>query len=67
TITIVGFLQVFISDVDPGAQGKVDAFILNVAGCGSGGSGSGGSGSGGGGTIVNSGGALFPVRLINPN
>ena len=67
TITIVGFLQVFITDVDPGAQGRVDAIILNVAGCGSGGSGSDGGGSDGSGTIVNSGGSLFPVRLINSN
>lgn len=64
TVTILGFLQVFINSVGP-PQATVNATILNVAGCGAGGSG-GGSGGGGGGTVVGSGGSLFPVRLVQP-
>ena len=61
TVTIIGFLQVFIKDVTGG--GDVQAYVLNVSGCGSG-SGSGGeppvnAGGGGGG------GSPIPVRLIH--
>lgn len=81
TVTIVGFLQVFITQVDKSAQGRVQSVILNVAGCAAGGSGGGSSGgsggggtggggdtgSGGGGTInATPGGSLLPVRLIRP-
>ena len=78
-VTIIGFLQLFIHNVDKGAQGRVNSTILNIAGCGGGGSGDGGSGGGapppddgsGGGTpstgaIIGPGGSLFPVRLIRP-
>ena len=71
-VTIIGFLQVFINNVEKGAQGTVNATILNVAGCGAGGSGGGtggetgggGSTTPGGGVIVGPGGSLFPVRLV---
>ena len=59
SITIVGFLQAFIHNVDPGAQGTVNATIINVAGCG-------GGGGGGGGAVITTGGSLFPVRLVQP-
>jgi len=78
TVTIVGFLQVFVEKVGP-PQATVVGYLLNVAGCGPGGSGggsgtggstggsgggSGGSGSGGSGSITSAGGSLFPVRLV---
>lgn len=79
SIQIVGFLQMFIEKTGPPQQ-TVTGYILNVAGCGSGGSGGGsgsgsggggstgggGGGSGGGGTITGGGASLFPVRLIRP-
>lgn len=78
TVTVVGFLQVFIEKVGV-PQGTVRAFVLNVAGCGSGGSGGGsgsgsgggsgedGSGSGSGGPITGPGGSPFPIRLVRPS
>lgn len=78
TITIVGFLEVFVEKVGP-PQSTTTGYIMNVAGCGAGGSGggSGGGGSGGGGTgggggggsgtiTGGIGGGLLPVRLIRP-
>jgi Flp pilus assembly protein TadG len=57
SVTIVGFLQVFIEDVNAG--GDVTAMIMGVGGCGGGGSGSG--------TPVSSGGSSpIPVRLVQP-
>jgi hypothetical protein len=57
TVTIVGFLQVFINGVDE--YGNVDVTVLNVAGC-----------SNGGGTPVSaspvSGSSPVPIRLITP-
>jgi hypothetical protein len=54
TVTIVGFLQLFVDDVRP--NGDVDAHILNVSGCGSNVSGS----------VVSGGGVSpIPVRLIH--
>jgi len=72
SVTIVGFLQLFLTQADKGAQGTTSARVLNVSGCGpgspGGGPGSGGSGSGGGssggGASIGSGGALFPIRLV---
>ena len=65
TVTILGFLQVFIKGVRPGSQGTVDAYVLNVAGCGTPGGG-GGGGAGGSGVIGGGGYTPFPVRLIRP-
>jgi len=54
TVTIVGFLQLFVDYLDP--TGDVHAHILNVSGCGSNGSG----------TLVSGGGvSSIPVRLIH--
>ncbi|MCH8267805.1 MAG: hypothetical protein IH846_09835 [Acidobacteria bacterium] len=74
TVIIVGFLQIFITNVEKAAQGKINGVILNVAGCGGGGggggssSGCGGGGSGGGsdsgGPVSGGSGSLFPVRLV---
>ncbi len=58
TITIIGFLQVFITNVSGG--GDVNAKVLNVSGCGS------GSGSGGEPPVnAGVGGSPIPVRLIH--
>ena len=60
TVTILGYLQVFITGVTGG--GDVSAVVLNVGGCGSG-----GGGGGGGGPVIGGGGAFIPVRLVrNP-
>jgi hypothetical protein len=70
TVTIVGFLEVFVKEVRQ-PQNTVDAYILNVSGCGSTAGGGGGplcDGTGGGSGSVGSGGSPTPVRLIqNPD
>ena len=53
TFTVIGYLQVFIADVDA-ATGKVSAYILNVSGCGSSPSG----------TAIQGAATSVPVRLI---
>jgi hypothetical protein len=71
SVTIVGFMQMFVRRVT-NPQNTVEAYILNVSGCGAGGGGtmscgtggSGGGGGGGGGGPVGSGYTPFPVRLI---
>jgi Putative Flp pilus-assembly TadE/G-like len=55
TVTIVGFLQVFINSVDQ--WGNVNVTVLNVAGCG--------NGTKGTGTAL-AGSSPVPVRLITP-
>jgi hypothetical protein len=74
TITIIGFMRVFIKDVTQGggggngAGGNVDAYILDVAGCNSQGPGGGGGGGGGGsnGGPTGAAGSPIPVRLVHP-
>jgi hypothetical protein len=56
TVTIVGFLQVFINGVD--AYGDVNVTVLNVAGC------SNGSGGNVGSAVTGS--SPVPIRLITP-
>ena len=67
-VVIVGFLEIFITNVDKGAQGTIHGVILNIAGCGAGGGGgdssSGCGSSSGGGGPVGGGGSLLPVRLV---
>ncbi len=58
TVTIVGFLQVFIINTDPGGFGTVQATVLNVAGCG--------NGTGGSTGTAVTGSSPVPVRLITP-
>jgi len=48
TITVIGFMQVFVEKVDASAQNTVTGRILNVVGCGSGGGRGGGAGAGAG-------------------
>ena len=56
-VTIVGFLQVFINQVDQ--YGNVSVTILNVAGCGN------GTGTPAGSTPI-TGSSPVPIRLITP-
>jgi Putative Flp pilus-assembly TadE/G-like len=61
TVTFVGFMQVFIVDVQHnGKDDPVDFVILNVSGCGS--SAPNCSSSGGG--VGGGGGSLIPIRLV---
>jgi len=62
-VTIVGFAQIFVSQVD--TNGDVEGYVLSVAGCGSAGGGGCGIGAGSG-TSIN-GPSLIPVRLIAPS
>ncbi len=55
TVTILGFLQVFITNVS--SSGDVNGVVLNVSGCG--------SRSGSGGVVTGGGGAPVPVRLVH--
>ncbi|HVB29624.1 MAG TPA: pilus assembly protein TadG-related protein [Terriglobia bacterium] len=68
TVTITGFIQLFVRYEDGSNQGNVYADVMNISSCAAGaGSGSGGSGSGGGSggtTISTGGGTPIPVRLI---
>jgi len=74
TITVVGYLQLFIKDIQHhggGALGPtddIDVIILNVSSCGAGGGtcGTGGSGQGTGGTVAGGGTGFVPVRLVHP-
>jgi hypothetical protein len=60
SVTIVGYLQLFIVGVS--GQANVTAVVLNVSACGN----NGGSCGSSGGTVA-SGGSLFPIRLVrNP-
>ena len=64
TVTIVGFMQMFVEG-ETNPQGTVNAYIVSLSTCGAGGSSSGGSS--GGGTIVGGAIASVPVRLVkNP-
>jgi Flp pilus assembly protein TadG len=56
-VNIVGFLQVFINQVDPVVNGGVKVTVLNVAGCGTGVT---------NGTTAMTGSSPVPVRLITP-
>jgi Flp pilus assembly protein TadG len=63
TVPIVGFLQVFLTDVSTGGgnAGDVHAYILNVAGCGA----NGGGGGGAGGPVGGGGASPVPIRLVH--
>ena len=66
TVTIIGYMQLFIKDVAHHGSGlgqtdDVDAIIMNVTTCGAG-----GSGQGTGGTVAGSGAGFVPVRLVHP-
>ena len=67
TVTIIGFIQLFVRYEDGSNQGNVLAYVMNVSSCaaGAGGGGGGGGGGGSGGTTVTSGGSSpIPIRLI---
>jgi Putative Flp pilus-assembly TadE/G-like len=66
TVTITGFIQLFVKYEDGSNQGNVYADVMNVSSCAAGaGSGSGGGSGGTGGTTISTGGGSpIPVRLI---
>ena len=70
SVTVIGFLQLFIDRTEKGNQGNVRTTILNIAGCGTG---TAGDSTGGSGETsirpptIDAGGSLFPVRLIRPS
>lgn len=64
TVTVIGFIQIFVDYEDGSNQGNVYAHIMNISSCAGGASGGGGSGGGSGSTTVASGGSPIPVRLI---
>ncbi len=65
TVTIIGFIQLFVEYEDGSNNGNVYAYVMNVSSCANGvGSGSGGGTGGTGGTISTGGSSPIPVRLI---
>jgi hypothetical protein len=76
TVTVVGYLQMFITDViHNGTDDIIDAIITNVMSCGAatggtcaagGNAGAGGGGSGSTGTVTAGGAGFAPVRLVHP-
>ncbi|HXH49218.1 MAG TPA: pilus assembly protein TadG-related protein [Terriglobia bacterium] len=65
TVTVIGFIQLFIRYEDGSNQGNVLAYVMNVSSCAAGAGGGGGGGGGGtGGTISGGGSSPIPVRLI---
>jgi hypothetical protein len=68
-VTVVGYLQMFIQMAKHvGNDDQVQAVILNVSTCGSGGGtcGASGGGSGTSGTVSGGGAGFVPVRLVHP-
>jgi len=74
TVTIVGYLQLFIQSIHHGGGGGggqddfITATIMNASSCGHGGGscGTGGSGQGSGGAVSGGGSGFIPVRLVHP-
>ena len=65
TVTIMGFIQLFVRYEDGSNQGNVLAYVMNISSCAQGGGGGGGgSGGGTGGTISTGGSSPIPIRLI---
>lgn len=61
SVTVVGYMQIFINYVShTGNDDSINAYILNIAACQSGG----GTCSSGGGTVSGGGQSLIPVRLV---
>jgi hypothetical protein len=63
-VSVVGFLQVFVTQTESASQKAVDVVILNATSCGGA---PGGGGGGSGGTVVSSAGSPIPIRLIRTN
>jgi len=76
TVTVVGYLQMFITDVKhSGPDDIINGIVTNVMSCGAGTGGScatggnagaGGGGSGAGGTVTAGGAGFAPIRLVHP-
>ena len=69
TVTVVGYLQVFIQDIThSGKDDFIDVIIMNASSCGTQGGSScgttGGGNTGGGGTVGGGGASFIPVRLV---
>jgi Flp pilus assembly protein TadG len=63
SVTVIGYMQVFINYVTHnGTDDAINAYILNIAVCQSGGSC--GNGGGGAGTVSGGGQSLIPVRIV---
>ena len=58
TVDIIGFIQMFIKD-ERNPQGTVEAYVINIAGCG--------SGRGGTSPVTSGGVSPLPVRLVQPS
>ena len=69
TVTIIGFMQLFIESVQPnGSSDDIVGMIVNISGCGTNGGtcgGGGGGGSGNSSSISGGGTSAIPVRLIH--
>lgn len=63
SVTITGFVQLFIRDYAQNQQGTVYAYVIGISGCGSGTTTTGTTGSSG--AVTSSYGSTVPVRLIN--
>jgi hypothetical protein len=76
TVTVIGYLQMFITDVKhTGTDDIINGIITNVMSCGAGtggtcgtggNAGAGGGGSGTGGTVTAGGAGFAPIRLVHP-
>jgi hypothetical protein len=69
TVTIVGYLQLFIQGINHnGKDDFITATIMNASSCGGGGGscGTGGNGQGSGGGVSGGGSGFIPVRLVHP-
>ena len=75
-VTVTGYLQMFITDVQHNATDDIiNGIVINVMSCGAnlggscgtgGNQGAGGGGSGTGGTVTGGGAGFVPVRLVHP-
>jgi len=67
-VSIVGWMQLFIKDIQhQGQNDNIDVIVLNATGCGTSGSGGGSNSCASGGGAVGGGGGFLPVRLVqNP-
>jgi hypothetical protein len=63
-VSVVGYLQVFVTQTESASEKAIDVVILNATSCGGA---PGGSGGGSNGSVVSSAGSPIPIRLIRTN